>query len=495
MVSSCHLPDEDDADDVENYRLAGEDDMSDSEEFSAYCGETSGEDEDTDVCKTVYTFLSYRRLNEQTLPIVRVTWFGANNKKLGEAEALVDTGAEVSSVSTALCDLMVASHRQGDSLLCKERVTLKGIGGRLTDTTESISRRVQCHIEGDWINQEYVSKTSSNPKGYQTLTQSEMELESEDEDPEPELKAEMCKFLVIDSGYDMILGNPDIVKLRLHPFIPYFLNNCFGTSKREKASSSVKPMVSEIMSCAAIGRTWKRTEMMYHRVQPKLDRRNRPGQMPQSSTCKKCRHKWVCKKNPPELHDLCHRCEDKEARIRRDPESTAASDGYLTDDSLGPDTEWEDADVFNPSDSEGSQASESENQDTTSTDWCEAAKVVHAFNKRRTMENRQGFRTQGGRYTSEKEGSYPGRAPSRFKHKTEWWNRTPKCRSKVHVSLESSNPMPRMDEWAIQERLYGEVLRALNTDASSSSSTSTSNPAEGTKSTARSLLGDPPDEA
>ena len=149
LVSSSHPPDDDDADDDDSYRLAGESDMSDSEEFWAWDGQTSGEDEDTDVCKTVYTFLSYRRSNEQTLPIVRVTWFGANNKKLGEADALVDTGAEISSVSTALCDLMVASHRPGDSLLRKERVTLKGIGGRLTETTESISRRIQCHIEGD----------------------------------------------------------------------------------------------------------------------------------------------------------------------------------------------------------------------------------------------------------------------------------------------------------------------------------------------------------
>ena len=70
MVNSRHLPDDDDVDDVENYRLAGEEDMSDSEEFSAFIGETSGEeDEDTDVCKTVFTFLSYRRSNEKTLPI------------------------------------------------------------------------------------------------------------------------------------------------------------------------------------------------------------------------------------------------------------------------------------------------------------------------------------------------------------------------------------------------------------------------------------------
>ena len=139
---------DDGVDDMGDYHLADESDS--CEELSAFIGETSGEeDDDTDVCKTVFTFLSYRRSNEKTLPIVRVTWFGTNNKKLGEADALVDTGAEISSVSTALCDLMVASHRQGDSLLRKERVTLKGIGGRLTETTESISRRIQCHIEGD----------------------------------------------------------------------------------------------------------------------------------------------------------------------------------------------------------------------------------------------------------------------------------------------------------------------------------------------------------
>ena len=146
MVNSRLVDDE--VDDVENYHLADEEDS--SEECSAFIGETSGEeDDDTDVCKTVFTFLSYRRSNEKTLPIVRVTWYGANNTKLGEADALVDTGAEISSVSTALCDLMVASHRQGDGPLRKERVTLKGIGGRLTETTESISRRIQCHIEGD----------------------------------------------------------------------------------------------------------------------------------------------------------------------------------------------------------------------------------------------------------------------------------------------------------------------------------------------------------
>lgn len=32
---------------------------------------------------------------------------------------------------------------------------------------------------------------------------------------------------------------------------------------------------------------------------------------PKEQTCKKCDHKWVCKKTPPEEHDLCKTCDDK----------------------------------------------------------------------------------------------------------------------------------------------------------------------------------------
>ena len=204
--------------------------------------------------------MSYNTAVCATLPLVRITWYyGDYDGKYfpgGSVVALVDTGSEMSSVSTAVSEEFKA---RGLTTTRRSDLSLKGIGGKITPIKESITVLSQANVENAWLNEGQIPH---------------------------ELFPETVDFAVIDSGFDMIISTPDLVDLGLAKYLPASLKY-LGSKKRRLLGKSTAmagqmaslmglpttgtvitlpnvteleaPMVTSkvVMSCSAIGRAWR----------------------------------------------------------------------------------------------------------------------------------------------------------------------------------------------------------------------------------------------
>ena len=197
--------------------------------------------------------MSYNTAVCDTLPLVRITWYYGDMTEGGSVIALVDTGSEMSSLSTALSDLMKGKRL---TITPRSDLLLKGMGGKITPVKESISVVSHANIEGAWL-REGQSAFSLFP--------------------------ETVEYAIIDSGFDMIISTPDLVDLGLADYLPASLRNLGWKKRRRKGQPILSeglssllgldtpqtvitlpaigdrdPQVSKVvMSVTAMGRTWK----------------------------------------------------------------------------------------------------------------------------------------------------------------------------------------------------------------------------------------------
>jgi hypothetical protein len=176
---------------------------------------------------------------------VRLKWFDKIGNEGGECIALVDTGAEVSSVSTAFA----ATWAQKGGKICDvHNLVLQGVGGCTVPIKESCIMPVQAILDGDWIDEE--STSTGNP--YDAFD-SDCDYESDVETPT--LATKQIDFLVCDSGYDVILSRTHTPKLGLDKYLGAALRRRYG-------DESKTPPKRMAMNCSAIGRAWKASSVV-----------------------------------------------------------------------------------------------------------------------------------------------------------------------------------------------------------------------------------------
>ena len=168
------------------------------------------------------TVMSYQSKGEQKLPVIRVGCLC--NESTVYVYALVDTGAEMSSVSSAVCNELSLKGLSTHSL---SNLHLEGVGGKLVKIQSALSVSVHAVYEGDWI----------PPGGEESCS-----------------KHQECEFAVVNSGFDMILSTPDMQRMGIHHHLPYAID-CLSDKGKMSARSQV------VMSCSAIAKTWRATEL------------------------------------------------------------------------------------------------------------------------------------------------------------------------------------------------------------------------------------------
>ena len=189
-------------------------------------------------CRIVATVMTYRNKGEQRLPVIRLVCYttrvvlesGVYVSVPDEYSvyALVDTGAEMSSVSSDVCRQMC---ERGLATHSSSNLFLEGVGGKLVQVQESLTMSVQGVYEGDWV-----------PPGGDDSRSCSQE----------------CEFGVVDSGFDIILSTPDTYRLGIHHHIPCAVDSLF------KESGAVSAVSRVMMSCSAIAKTWRLTEQAAH---------------------------------------------------------------------------------------------------------------------------------------------------------------------------------------------------------------------------------------
>ena len=173
------------------------------------------------------TVMSFRSVDEQSvLPVLTaVGGYIDNPDNIPHSYvALADTGAEFSSISSESCRRLLKNRLGSPVVRPAHGLHLKGVGGKIQSVKRVMDVTISILFDRPWL---YENEAPRVPKPFRET------------------------FAVVDSGYDMILSNNALCKLRanerLGMAMEYFNSN----------QSTQRENVKMVMSVAAIGRTWK----------------------------------------------------------------------------------------------------------------------------------------------------------------------------------------------------------------------------------------------
>lgn len=179
-----------------------------------------------------YPVMSYRSPdNLNVLPMVEI--------RLGSLSfnALVDTGAEYSSISSLTFEKMI-QNRIGFKR--SSNLKLMGVGQKLVRVNWELSiHKLVVIFDNEWLfEDERVPQTSTH---------------------ESRRKYEHHNFAVVDSGYDIILGIPEIRALRINNRLSRALRNLGSGDPRGKNGKA-----RTMMSVTSLGRAWRFAQSLDH---------------------------------------------------------------------------------------------------------------------------------------------------------------------------------------------------------------------------------------
>ena len=158
------------------------------------------------------------------LPVVLCELTDARHRSKYEARALIDSGSQISSVSSELFERMIA-EKEVVLELCNK--VLKGVGGKWVKVHRKCTVFAQCVLDDEWLD---------DP--------------DEDDHHYASKKRFGITFYCVDSGFDIVLSCEAATDLQVMQHVARYVRN-----SREELKETVNH--PKVMSCAALGKTWR----------------------------------------------------------------------------------------------------------------------------------------------------------------------------------------------------------------------------------------------
>jgi hypothetical protein len=157
------------------------------------------------------------------LPVITCELTDARERGAWEVKALIDSGSQISSMSSEIFNSIINGKDIPEELCNK---VLKGVGGKWVKVSRSLTIYANCVLEDEWLD---------NP---------------DDDWKYARQKRLGVTFYCVDSGFDAVLSCEAATDLKVMQYVSRFVKNSRGDDKLEQPNSTV-------MSMAALGKTWR----------------------------------------------------------------------------------------------------------------------------------------------------------------------------------------------------------------------------------------------